>query len=65
MTSSGELRSFGWILQYVSSAAGRIEKAHYQTAFAPMLLGVVCAIILVLFLKETGSAANMSPSREA
>jgi MFS family permease len=56
---------FGWILQYVSSAAGRIEKAHYQTAFAPMLLGVACAIILALFLKETGSAANMSPLREA
>jgi MFS family permease len=56
---------FGWILQYVSGGAGRMEKGHYQTAFAPLLLGVAVAIILSLFLKETGPAASISSSREA
>jgi MFS family permease len=34
--------------------------AHYQAAFGPMLLGVGLAILLTLFLKETGPAAQRS-----
>jgi MFS family permease len=49
---------FAWILQHVSGGALQMEAAHYQTAFAPLLLGVVCAIVLTLLLKETGSAAR-------
>lgn len=56
---------FGWILQYVSGGAGRMEKGHYQTAFAPLLLGVAIAIVLTLFLKETGPAAGTSSAQEA
>jgi hypothetical protein len=49
---------FGWILQIVSGGAGKMEHGHYQIAFAPLLFGVVIAIILVLFLNETGPAAR-------
>lgn len=51
---------FAWILHHVSSAAAEMESQHYRTAFAPLLLGVACAIILTLLLKETGSAARES-----
>jgi MFS family permease len=54
---------FAWTLQHVSGRAGRIEKEHYQAAFAPLLLGVAVAIILSFFLRETGPAAGMSSSR--
>jgi MFS family permease len=54
---------FAWILQHVSGGAGRMEKEHYQTAFAPLLLGVAVAIILSFFLRETGPAARVSSSR--
>ena len=47
---------FAWILQHVSGGTGQMESGHYQMAFAPLLLGVVCAIALTLLLKETGSS---------
>jgi MFS family permease len=54
---------FGWILQYVSGGGGPMEHKHYQTAFAPMLVGVLLAIILCLFLKETGPRSRALPAR--
>ena len=51
---------FAWTLHHVSGGAAQMESRHYQTAFAPLLLGVACAIILTLLLKETGSAAHES-----
>lgn len=51
---------FAWILHHVSGGAAQMESRHYQMAFAPLLLGVACATILTLLLKETGSAARES-----
>lgn len=47
---------FGWLLQRVSGGAAEMELGHYQTAFEPLMYGVVLAIILSLLLKETGPA---------
>ena len=49
--------AFGWLLQEVSGGAIKMDLEHYQIAFAPLLYGVAIAILLTLFLKETGSAA--------
>jgi MFS family permease len=47
---------FGWVLQTISGRAAQMDLEHYQTAFEPLLYGVVIAIVLTLFLKETGPA---------
>ena len=49
---------FGWILQSVSGGAERLEVQHFRTTFTPLLFGVALAILLTLFLKETGPAAR-------
>ena len=49
---------FGWILVGVSGGAARMNLAHYQTAFEPLLYGVGLAIVLTFFLKETGPAVR-------
>ncbi|HEY6802712.1 MAG TPA: MFS transporter [Pyrinomonadaceae bacterium] len=49
---------FGWILQRASSGAARVELQHYQSTFVPLLYGVAIAILLSLFLKETGPAVR-------
>ncbi len=54
---------FAWILYHVSGGAGPMEKGHYQSAFAPLLLGIVVAIVLSSFLKETGPAGREPSSR--
>lgn len=53
---------FAWVLHHLSSGAVQAESGHYQMAFAPLLLGVACAIVLTLCLRETGSAARRSLS---
>ena len=50
---------FAWLLQYLSGGSSAMRLEHYQTAFAPLLLGVAIAIVLTLLLKETGSAARL------
>jgi hypothetical protein len=42
------------------AASGGAERdvAHYQATFAPLLYGVVLAILLALLLRETGPKAR-------
>jgi MFS family permease len=54
---------FGWLLQHLSGGSGPMGKGHYQSAFAPLLLGIAIAIVLSFFLVETGPAASVSSSR--
>jgi MFS family permease len=55
---------FAWLLQSLSGGTERMERAHYQMAFAPLLFGVCIAIILTLFLKETGPSIKRLSSRK-
>jgi MFS family permease len=51
---------FSQLLQGISRSAEQKELTHYQIAFSP-ILGCVClAIVLVLLLKETGPASEVS-----
>jgi len=52
---------FGSLLASVSGGGTR-GLEHYQAAFQPLLYGVGLAIVLTLFLKETGSAARRAPA---
>jgi MFS family permease len=49
---------FSWLLHHVSGGASQMELGHYQSAFTPLLYGVGVAIVLILILRETGSAAR-------
>jgi MFS family permease len=49
---------FGRLLVTVSEGSESMTLEHYQTAFNPMLLGIVAAVILTCLLKETGPAAR-------
>jgi hypothetical protein len=58
-TSSALLgRVFGRLHRQLAPEAPKMELANYQTAFAPLILGVTVAIVLTMFLKETGSAVR-------
>lgn len=47
---------FGWILLRSSGSANHFAMKDYQVTFEPLLAGVLLAIILTFFLKETGKA---------
>ena len=49
---------FAWILQRVSGGARQMDLSHYQETFVLLLYGVLVAILLSFFLKETGPAAR-------
>jgi MFS family permease len=49
---------FGSTLQRVSAGATQMDLSHFQTTFRPLLYGVAIAILLTLFLKETGTAVR-------
>ena len=51
---------FGRALARASGGTSPMELAHYQAAFTPLLYGVALAILLTLFLRETGPAARRS-----
>jgi MFS family permease len=48
---------FGWALMSVTGGGDRTLDS-YQTAFEPLLYGVALAVVLTLFLRETGPAAH-------
>jgi sugar phosphate permease len=50
---------FGSMLMRVSGGAAEMTLEHYQTAFVAFLYGVGLAIVLTVFLKETGPAARL------
>jgi MFS family permease len=55
---------FGWLLTTAGSgSAPTIE--HYQTTFQPLLYGIGLAIVLTLFLNETGPAVRQAAPRIA
>ena len=43
-----------------ASAGGPRDLIHYQTAFTPLVFGVGLAVVLTLFLRETGPAVTLS-----
>jgi MFS family permease len=51
----------GWLRVAAQGSAQR-QLEHYQSAFQPLLLGVGLAILLTLFLRETGQAVVKSPA---
>ncbi|MFL6845722.1 MAG: MFS transporter [Allosphingosinicella sp.] len=51
---------FAGLLTRVSGGGDR-ALAHYQEAFQPLIAGVALAILLALFLRETGPAARRTP----
>ena len=53
---------FGGLLVRVSGGAPAMNLEHYQTAFEPLLYGVGLAIVLTLFLRETGPAVRRAAS---
>jgi MFS family permease len=50
--------AFGWLLTRVSEGTTAFRLEHYQAAFAPLLVGVILAILLTFALKETGPAVQ-------
>jgi len=55
---------FGWLLASVSKGAAQMELSHYQTAFTPLMYGVIIAMILTFLLKETGWRTNVPTSKD-
>lgn len=49
---------FGWILVQVSEGSEGMGLKHYQAGFKPLLYGIILALVLTCFLKETGPSAR-------
>jgi MFS family permease len=49
---------FAGLLLRASGGVTEMQLGHYQSAFGPLLFGVALAIVLTLFLRETGPAAQ-------
>ena len=53
---------FALLLTAVSGGEATLSLADYQTAFEPLLYGVVIAIVATFLLKETGTAVARTPA---
>jgi hypothetical protein len=49
---------FGARLVEMPEGETSLVLAHYQAGFRPLLYGIVVALILTFFLRETGSASR-------
>jgi hypothetical protein len=49
---------FGSRLMAAGNGNDPLSLAHYQAGFKPLLYGILIALALTLFLKETGAAAR-------
>ena len=56
---------FGRLLVTAADGASPMTLEHYQTAFEPLLYGVIVAIVLTILLKETGPAVRTTAASEA
>jgi MFS family permease len=56
---------FAGLLVSASGGASQMALEHYQTAFLPLLYGVSLAIVLTLFLRETGPGGRTAVHIEA
>src|SRR5262249_53569145 len=48
---------FAGLLRSAAGGAETMTLGHYQSAFVPLVYGVALAVVLTLFLRETGTAA--------
>jgi len=53
---------FAGLLRDASGGAAAMTRAHYQSAFEPLLYGVALAIFFAFILRETGSAVRPAPA---
>jgi MFS family permease len=51
---------FASMLMRASAGASQMTVAHYQATFTPLIYGVGLAIVLTLFLKETGPGVRLA-----
>jgi MFS family permease len=56
---------FGWMLVQVSQGSEGMDLQHYQAGFKPLLYGILLALILTCFLRETGPAARETMVKKA
>ena len=49
---------FGARLMEMPEGDTSLALAHYQAGFQPLLYGIILALILTVFLKETGLASR-------
>jgi MFS family permease len=49
---------FAWVMVSVSGGADTLTLENYQRSFTPLLYGVGLAIVLTIFLRETGPAVR-------
>lgn len=53
---------FGWLLLTVSHGSGNLMITDYRMTFGPLLFGLIVAIIMTLFLQETGHSRTRQRS---
>jgi hypothetical protein len=58
LVSRNAIPRFGARLVEMPEGDTSLALAHYQAGFRPLLYGILMALILTVFLKETGPASR-------